>query len=67
MPQPMGNQPQSLDARARRACATRGAEMLALTRSWVEVNSYTANVAGVNQVGAMLREAFALPSLTLHA
>jgi glutamate carboxypeptidase len=37
--------------------------MLALTRSWVEVNSYTANVAGVNAVGAMLREAFGLPSL----
>lgn len=39
-------------------------EMLALTRSWVEVNSYTANVAGVDRVGAMLREAFALPSLS---
>src|SRR4030095_4002895 len=32
-------------------------------RAWVEVNSYTANVAGVNAVGAMLREAYALPSL----
>src|SRR3954469_9381252 len=41
----------------------RGDEMLALTRTWVEVNSYTANVAGVNAVGAMLREAYALPSL----
>lgn len=38
-------------------------EMLALTRRWVEVNSYTENVAGVNAVGAMLREAFALPGL----
>ncbi|MFT3700433.1 MAG: M20 family metallopeptidase [Kofleriaceae bacterium] len=37
---------------------------IALTRQWVEVNSYTANVEGVNRVGAMLREAFALPSLT---
>ena len=37
---------------------------IALTRRWVEVNSYTANIAGVNQVGAMLRDAFALPSLT---
>src|SRR6185312_10583709 len=37
---------------------------IALTRTWVEVNSYTANIAGVNQVGAMLRDAFALPSLT---
>ncbi|MEO6772982.1 MAG: M20 family metallopeptidase [Kofleriaceae bacterium] len=36
---------------------------IALTKRWVEVNSYTANVAGVNQVGAMLRDAFALPSL----
>jgi glutamate carboxypeptidase len=41
----------------------RGDEMLALTRRWVEVNSYTANVAGVNAVGAMLREAYALPGL----
>lgn len=39
-------------------------EMIALTRSWVEVNSYTSNVEGVNRVGAMLREAFSLPSLT---
>ena len=39
-------------------------EMLGLTRSWVEINSYTANVEGVNRVGAMLREAFSrLPSL----
>ena len=43
----------------------RGPELLALTRRWVEVNSYTTNVAGVNEVGAMLREAFALPSLAL--
>ena len=40
-----------------------GAELVALTRSWVEINSYTANIAGVNAVGARLREAFALPSL----
>ncbi|HEY3807768.1 MAG TPA: M20 family metallopeptidase [Kofleriaceae bacterium] len=39
-------------------------EAISLTRRWVEVNSYTANVEGVNRVGAMLREAFALPSLT---
>jgi glutamate carboxypeptidase len=38
--------------------------MLALTRSWVEVNSFTANVEGVNRVGAMLREAFTLPGLS---
>lgn len=45
------------------AVRRRGDEMLALTRSWVEINSYTANVAGVNAVGARLREAYALPSL----
>ncbi len=45
------------------AVRRRGDEMIALTRRWVEVNSYTANVAGVNAVGAMLREAFALPGL----
>ncbi len=39
--------------------------MISLTRRWVEVNSFTANIDGVNQVGAMLREAFALPSLAL--
>ncbi|HEU4727235.1 MAG TPA: M20/M25/M40 family metallo-hydrolase [Kofleriaceae bacterium] len=52
----------TLDA-ALAAVRRRGEEMIALTRTWVEVNSYTANVAGVNAVGAMLREAFALPSL----
>jgi len=46
------------------AVRNRGAEMLALTRSWVEINSFTQNVEGVNRVGAMLREAFTLPSLT---
>ncbi|MBA3459223.1 MAG: M20/M25/M40 family metallo-hydrolase [Deltaproteobacteria bacterium] len=44
---------------------TRGPEMLELTRRWVEINSYTANVAGVDAVGGLLREAFALPSLAL--
>jgi glutamate carboxypeptidase len=39
--------------------------MAALTRSWVEINSFTANVEGVNKVGALLREAFALPALSL--
>ena len=39
-------------------------EMHGLTRSWVEINSYTSNVEGVNQVGALLREAFSLPSLS---
>src|SRR5258706_6982032 len=40
-----------------------GAALIAYTRSWVEINSYTTNIAGVNAVGAKLREAFALPSL----
>lgn len=47
------------------AVQRRGTEMLAHTRSWVEINSYTANIEGVNKVGALLREAFALPSLSL--
>jgi glutamate carboxypeptidase len=45
------------------AVRRRASEMLGLTRSWVEVNSFTANVDGVNRVGAMLREAFTLPGL----
>jgi len=49
--------------RAIAAVHRRGAEMVALTRRWVEVNSFTENVAGVNAVAAMLREAYALPSL----
>jgi len=55
--------PDGLDA-ALAALRRRGDDMTALTRAWVEVNSYTANVAGVNAVGAMLRDAYALPSLT---
>jgi len=47
--------------------AVDASEAIALTRRWVEVNSYTANVDGVNRVGAMLREAFALPSLTAQS
>ena len=68
--EPMGNHASSEGKRdlaldeAVVALRRRGDEMVALTRGWVERNSYTANVAGVNAVGAMLREAFALPSLT---
>ena len=47
------------------ALRARTAEMHALARRWVEVNSYTANVEGVNRVGEMLKEAFALRSLVL--
>jgi glutamate carboxypeptidase len=66
MPTPMGEQPASLDtvlADVRR----RETEMLALTRQWVETNSYTSHTVGVDSVGIMLREAFALPSLALTA
>ena len=45
------------------AVRARAGEMLAMTREWVEINSYTENVAGVNAVAARLKEAFALPSL----
>lgn len=62
MPQPMGKQPPSLDM-VLAAARAREAEMIALARSWVEVNSYTANVTGIDRVGAMLREAFALAAL----
>ena len=43
--------------------ALRPDEMLAHAREWCAINSFTANVAGVNAVGALLRDAFALPSL----
>lgn len=59
----MGKQAPSLDS-ALAALAKRGEEMLALTRTWVAVNSYTANIDGVNRVGALLRDAFSLPSLS---
>ena len=61
----MGNQ-QVLDT-ALGAVRTRQPEMLALAKRLVEVNSYTANVDGVNRVGSLLREAFALPDLALAA
>ncbi len=60
----MGTPSESL---ARALAAVDADEAIALTRRWVEVNSYTANVDGVNRVGAMLREAFALPSLTAQS
>jgi glutamate carboxypeptidase len=52
----------SLDEAVARLRAREG-EILAMTRAWVEVNSFTENVAGVNRVGELLREAFALPAL----
>lgn len=39
---------------------------LALTRRWVEQNSYSTNVPGVNAMGALLAEAFRLPGLALR-
>jgi glutamate carboxypeptidase len=39
-------------------------EALRLTRRWVEQNSYSTNVLGVNAMGALLQEAFALPGLS---
>jgi len=62
----MGEQLASLDTTLANV-RSREAEMLALTRQWVEVNSYTSNLDGVAKVGAMLREAFAIPSLSLTA
>ena len=52
----------SLDA-ALDALRARAGELIPMARRWVELNSYTANITGVNQVGARLREDFALPGL----
>lgn len=41
-------------------------DMLRLTRELVDVNSYTQNIAGVNQVGQQLKAAFAVPGLSLR-
>ena len=46
----MGTPSESL---ARALAAVDADEAIALTRRWVEVNSYTSNVDGVNRVGAM--------------
>jgi glutamate carboxypeptidase len=40
------------------ALRTREPELVALARQWVEINSYTANIDGVNAVGAKLKTAF---------
>ncbi|MCW5804473.1 MAG: M20/M25/M40 family metallo-hydrolase, partial [Deltaproteobacteria bacterium] len=62
----MGTSPDILEA-ALAAVRRREPEMHALARSWVEINSYTSNVEGVNRVGALLAEAFELPSLVRTA
>lgn len=41
-------------------------DMLRLTRALVEINSYTANISGVNAVGEQLKAALALPGLRLR-
>jgi len=66
MPTSMGKQAPSLD-QALTSLRARGPEMLAMVRRWVEINSYTTNIEGVNRVGALLREAFALPGLAASA
>ncbi len=63
MDEPMGTPAETLD-RALSAVRAHAAEMIQLARSWVEINSFTANIAGVDAVGAKLREAFALPDLS---
>src|SRR6188768_861069 len=40
--------------------------MIRLTRSWVEVNSYSGNLPGLNAVADLLAAAFRLPGLELH-
>ncbi len=47
--------------------AQREGEMHRQTRAWVEINSYTDNVAGVNVVGDRLVEAFALSGFAHEA
>jgi len=49
-----------------RAADARADDAVALLRSWVETNSYSASVDGVNRMGALLKEAFDLPGLALE-
>jgi glutamate carboxypeptidase len=65
MPRSVVSHPSPALEAALAAVRARAPEMLAMTRSWVEINSYTANIEGVNKVGALLRQAFELPSLSL--
>ncbi|MBK9030277.1 MAG: M20 family metallopeptidase [Myxococcales bacterium] len=50
--------------RALAAADARAPELLPLLRRWVEINSYTGNVAGCDQVADELVAGFALPGLT---
>ena len=58
------SEPSELVIRALAAADRRGPELLPLLRRWVEVNSYTANVAGCNRVADLLLDGFALPGLS---
>ncbi len=49
-----------------KAAATRTAQLLPLLEGWVKTNSYTADIKGVNRMGALLEEAFALDGLSLE-
>lgn len=48
------------------AADRRAGEMLPLLRRWVEINSFTGNVAGVNQVGERIAESLAGLPLALE-
>ena len=50
--------------RALAAADARAPELLPLLERWVAVNSYTGNLAGCDQVAALLEAGFALPGLT---
>ena len=54
----------ALESRALAAADRRADELLPLLRRWVEVNSYTANVAGCNAVAELLLDGFALAGLS---
>jgi glutamate carboxypeptidase len=48
------------------AAQRRGEQVLPMLRRWVQQNSFSANLEGVNAVGAMLADDFALPGLELE-
>jgi len=48
------------------AARVRDAELLPMLRRWVETNSFSGNVDGVNSMGALLLEDFALPGLEVE-
>jgi glutamate carboxypeptidase len=56
---------ESLEAVVERARARAG-EILPMLRRWVETNSYSANVAGVNAMGDLLVDSFDLDGLSVE-